>query len=97
MVAGITRDNALEIKDKAMFAVAVLAAQLKLEPDMPAIDRQLLSSQLANVNRALSRARDLEPAARQALARADLDRRAADEKARRATAIAQQRAAVGPK
>jgi hypothetical protein len=86
----LTAANALEIKDKAAFAAAVLLAQLKLEPDMPPIDRALLSNQLAAVNRIFSRARDLEPAAKAAIVKAEMDRRAADEKARRDAAMAAQ-------
>jgi len=86
----LTAANAMEIKDKACFAAAVLLAQLKLEPDMPPMDRALLSNQLATVNRILSRARDLEPASKAAIVKAEMDRRAADEKARRDAAIAAQ-------
>ena len=35
---GITSANALEVKEKATLAAAVLLAQLKLEPAMPAVD-----------------------------------------------------------
>ena len=94
---GINAGNALNVKDQAVYAVAVLLGQLKLEPDMPAIDRQLLSSQLVLVNRVLSKARDLEPAARAALAKADRDRKAADDKARRDAALQLQRASLPPR
>jgi hypothetical protein len=86
----LTAANALDIKDKASFAAAVLLAQLKLEPDMPPMDRALVSNQLAIVNRILLRARDLEPAAKAAIVKAEMDRRATEEKARRDAAIAAQ-------
>jgi hypothetical protein len=89
---GISPDNALEVKDKTLFAAAVLLAQLKLEPDMPAIDRALLTGQLVNVNHVLTRARDLEPLAKAAKARAERERKIAEEKAKRDAAIAAQKA-----
>ena len=58
---------------------------------MLAIDRNLLSTQLGTVNRILSRARDLEPLAKAAIARAEQEKRIAEEKARRDAAIAAQR------
>jgi len=88
---GITPANALEVKDQALFAAAVLLAQMKLEPEMPAIDRALLSSQLQNANRVLSRARDLESLARAAKTRAAQERKIAEEKAKRDAAIAAQK------
>ena len=91
---GITASNALEVKDKSLLAAAVLLAQLKLEPEMPPVDRALLHGELENVNRVLGRARDLEPLAKAALVRADVERKAADEKARREAAIAAQKKPV---
>lgn len=87
---GITASNALEVKDKALYAAAVLLAQLKLEPDMAAVDRGLLSTQLATVNRILARARELETAAKAAALKAQQDQRIADEKARRDAAAARE-------
>ena len=92
---GITAGNALEVKDKALFAAAVLLGQLKLEPEMPGVDRALLYGQLGNVNRVLGRARDLEPLAKAALVRAEQEKKAAEEMARREAAIAAQRKAGG--
>ena len=92
---GITTSNALEVKDKSLFAAAVVLAQLKLEPDMPAIDQAHLTAQLTNVNHVLSRARDLEPLARAAQIRAAQERKAAEEKARRDAAIAAPKASPG--
>jgi len=94
---GITAGNALEVKDKALFAAAVLLGQLKLEPEMPGVDRALLYGQLTDVNRVLGRARDLEPLAKAALVRAEQEKKAAEEKARREALIAGQRAATKPK
>jgi hypothetical protein len=88
---GITAANALEVKDQSLRAAAILLAQLRLEPDMPAVDRGLLSMQLGTVNRILSRSRDLEPLARATLARAEQEKRNAEEKARRDAAVAAQR------
>ena len=88
---GITPANALEVKDRALFAAAVLLAQMKMEPEMPAPDHALLASQLQNVNRVLSRARDLESLARSAKIRAAQERKIADEKAKRDAAIAAQK------
>jgi hypothetical protein len=85
---GITATNALEVKDQSLFAAAVLLAQLKLEPDMPPADRRMLSTELQNVNRVLARARDLEPAAKAAKIRAEQERKAAEEKAKRDAAAA---------
>jgi hypothetical protein len=92
---GIAPANALAVKDKSLFAAAVVLAQLKLEPDMPAIDRAYLTAQLANVNHVLSRARDLEPLAKAAQVRAEQERKAAEEKARRDAAIAAPKAPPG--
>ena len=79
---GITVDNAIDIKDKALLAHAILLAQIKLQPDMPGADRQLLSGQLTNVNHVLTRANELEPQAKAAQAKADRAKKIADEKAK---------------
>jgi len=92
---GISTGNALEVKDKALFAAAVLRAQLTLEPGMPAVDRALLSGQLGTVNRVLSRARELEAAAKAALAKAERERKLAEEKARREAAKQRQKGTAG--
>ena len=63
-VLGVTVDNALDIKDKAAFARAVLVTQLKLEPGMPTVDKNFLNQQVAEVQRVLARAADLEGKAR---------------------------------
>ncbi len=76
---GITADNDLDVKDKAELAHAILLAQIKLEPDMPPADKQLLYGQLTNVNHVLSRTAELEPQARAAA----LKKKLADEKAKR--------------
>jgi hypothetical protein len=65
-LSGITLNNALELKDKATWASTVLLAQLKVEPEMPESDRALILTQLTNVRRILTRARQLEPAAKAA-------------------------------
>jgi hypothetical protein len=88
---GITPANALDIKDRALYAAAILLAQMKLEPEMPVIDRALLASQLQNVNRVLSRARDLETLARAVKIRAEQERRIVEDKAKRDAAIAAQK------
>ncbi len=93
---GITAADAMEIKDKAAFAAAVLLAQLKLEPGMDAVDRGFISGQLADVNRVLSKARELEPAAKMAAARADQDSKAAAAKAQRDAAVARAQASTRP-
>jgi hypothetical protein len=80
---GIGAGNAIEVKEKAAYASAVLRAQLKLEPDMPGVDRQLIAGQLAAVNRILSKAVSLEPAARMAQQKAERDRKMAEDRARR--------------
>ncbi len=81
-LAGITARNALEVKDRALYASAVLLAQLRLEPDMPTIDRIFLSRELGYVRDALARALDLEPAARALKDREEQDRELAAERAR---------------
>jgi hypothetical protein len=63
-LSGITVDNALDVKDKAELAHALIAGQIKLEPQMPPADHQLLYAQLTNVNHVLSRCAELESAAR---------------------------------
>ncbi|MGN6369149.1 MAG: hypothetical protein ACTHN5_12880 [Phycisphaerae bacterium] len=63
-LSGITVDNALDLKDKALFARALISAQLRLEPQMPPADRQLLSSQLTVISPIISKCTQLEPAAR---------------------------------
>lgn len=83
-LAGIGVQNCLEVKEKALYASAVLLAQLRLEPEMPGVDRMLLTGQLAVVRRVLGRAMDLEPAARMALEKAEREKKAAEERARRA-------------
>jgi len=96
-LAGINASNALDVKDHALLAAAVILGQLKLEPDMPSVDRSFLSNQLGNVNRVLTRAREMEPLARAALDRAERDRRIAEDKAAREAAIAAQKAAIKSK
>jgi hypothetical protein len=63
-LSGITVDNALDVKDKALFARALISAQLRLEPQMPPADRQLLSGQLSALSPIISKCSQLEPAAR---------------------------------
>ena len=63
-LSGITVDNALDVKDKALFARALVSAQLRLEPQMPPADRQLLSSQLSALSPIISKCSQLEAAAR---------------------------------
>jgi hypothetical protein len=63
-LAGISVDNAIDIKDKALLAHALILGQIKLEPDMPAPDKVLLYTQLGNINHIVSRASELEPQAR---------------------------------
>jgi hypothetical protein len=82
-LAGITVGNAIEVKRTAMYASAILQAQLKLEPNMPAVDRVQISAQLQNVSRVLSHAGQLEPAARIAAEKAERERKIAEERARR--------------
>ncbi|HVT79779.1 MAG TPA: hypothetical protein VHM90_03910 [Phycisphaerae bacterium] len=86
-LSGITLTNAIELKEKSQLAAALLLAQLKLEPTMPQIDRVFLATQLATVNRVLNRARDLEPQARAALAKAEQQKRMEEAKAQRDAAI----------
>ncbi len=93
-LSGITLTNALEVKDQAQFAAALLLGQLRLDPEMASVDRTFLGGQLASVNRILSRARDLEPQAKAAVARAQQDQRIAAEKAQRDAAMAGQKAAT---
>jgi len=62
-LSGVTLSNALEVKKKAAYASAILLAQLKLEPEMPAMDKVFISGQLTTVRRVLARAMELEPAA----------------------------------
>jgi hypothetical protein len=93
----ITASNAIDVKENATYAAAVLLAQLKLEPAMPAVDKGMLYNQLAIVNRIKGRAADLESAAKAAIIRAEQDRRAAEEKARRDAAISAQKARTQPK
>jgi hypothetical protein len=79
---GISVENALDIKDKALLAHAILLAQMKLQPDMPGVDKQLLGTQLTNINHILSRCNELEPQAKAAQAKADRAKKLADEKAK---------------
>jgi hypothetical protein len=83
MLQGISVSNAIEVKKQAAYAAAILHAQLKLEPQMPVVDRVLLGTQLQNVNRVLSRANELEPAAKAALEKAEREKRMAEERAKR--------------
>lgn len=92
---GITASNAIELKQQAAFASAVLQGQLKLEPTMPPADRALLATQLSTVSRILARARDLEPAARMALQRQELERKRAEARAKRDDQRARARIAMG--
>jgi len=68
-VLGVTVDNAIDVKEKAAFAHAVLLAQLRLEPAMPTVDKVFLNQQLAEAQRVLARAADLEGKARTKLLR----------------------------
>jgi hypothetical protein len=92
---GITLTNAIEVKAQAALAAAVLQGQLKLEPEMAPPDKAVLGGQLVTVSRILSRARDLEPAAKMAAQRAELERQRAEAKARREEERARARAALG--
>jgi len=95
-LAGITAANAVDVKDKATFAEAVLLAQIKLEPEMSGVDKGFVSGQLADVNHVLARARELEPAAKMAAVRAEQEKKATAEKARRDAAAARAQAATRP-
>ena len=86
-LSGITLTNALEVKDQSQLASALLLGQLKLEPDMSQLDRTFLTTQLTTVNRILSRARELEPQARAAIAKAEQQKRMDAEKAQRDAAL----------
>jgi hypothetical protein len=77
---GITVDNAIDVKDKALYANAVLQAQMKLEPTMPAADRRILVNQVAVVQQILGRARTLEPQARALAAKAEAEKKAATQR-----------------
>jgi hypothetical protein len=79
----IGASNALDVKEKANYAAAVLLAQLRLEPGMPPVDKGNLYNQLAIVNRIRAKATEMESSARAAMLKAEMERRAADEKARR--------------
>lgn len=94
-LAGITVGNALEVKEKALYASAVLIGQLKLEPRMPNVDRVLLTGQLISVRRMLARALELEPQARMALQRQEQERRRAEARAKQEAE--RQRNASGPR
>lgn len=80
---GITVSNTLEVREKAYLASAVLTAQLKLEPDMPNLDRLFLAEQARNVQAILARVSQTLPGALAAKEKADREKRIADEKAAR--------------
>lgn len=80
---GITVANTLEVREKALYAAAILGAQMKLEPDMPAIDRLFLAEQSRNVQAVLARTSQTLPGAMAAKEKADREKRLADEKAAR--------------
>jgi hypothetical protein len=92
---GITAANALEVKEQAALASAVLQGQLKLEPDMLPSDRALVGGQLLTVSRILSRARDLEPAAKMAIQKAEIEQQRAQAKARQEEARTRAAATFG--
>ena len=76
----------LEVQDKALFAMAVLRGQLNLEPEMPGVDKALLSNQLQMVSRVLGKSRSMELAAKTEKAKAEKEQRIAAEKARQEAA-----------
>lgn len=80
---GITIANTLEVRDKALLASAILTAQLKMEPDMPSIDRLFLAEQARHVQAIVARTSQLLPAAMAAKEKAEREKRLADEKAAR--------------
>jgi hypothetical protein len=80
---GITATNAIEVKKQAGYASAILLAQMKLEPQMPVVDRIHLGTQQQTVLRILSRASDLEPAAKALIEKAEREKRMAEERVRR--------------
>lgn len=82
-LSGLTITNAIEVKEQATLAWTILQAQLKLEPKMSAADRQTLTNAAQNVNRVRNRAAELEPLAKAALAKAEKDKKAAEDRARR--------------
>jgi hypothetical protein len=97
-LSGISIGNAIEVKKQAVYASAVLTAQLMLEPAMDSVDKALLVSQLSMVNRIRSRASTLEPLAQSAKLREQLaqahtqeQQNKANEKARRDAALAEAR------
>ena len=61
---GITVDNAIDLKDKAQFAHALVFAQIRLDPQMPVADRTLLYNQLTNISHIVTKCSELEPAAK---------------------------------
>lgn len=77
----ITVANTLEVRDKAQYASAILSAQMKLEPDMPPIDRLYLAEQSRNVQAVLTRTTQTLPGALAAKEKADREKRLAEEKA----------------
>ncbi len=79
-LSGITPANAIEVREKALYAAAILGAQLKLEPGMPAIDRLVLAEQSRHVQAVLARANSLLPAAAALKEKAEREKRAAEEK-----------------
>lgn len=81
-LAGINVSNALEVKEKCLYASAVLLAQIRLEPEMPTVDRVFLSQRLSYIRQALAKAMEFEPWARMALERAERERKIAEERAR---------------
>ena len=81
-LAGISAGNCLEIKERTLYASAVLSAQLKLEPDMPTADHNLLTTQLVLVRRILAKALEYEPQAHIIQAREERDRKLAEERAK---------------
>jgi hypothetical protein len=70
---GIDLSNAIEVRENASHAVAILAAEAKLTMDLPITQRLKTLGELASANRVLWRARELEPAARMAEQRAAIE------------------------
>jgi len=69
-LAGINVGNALEVRDRALFAIALLQAQKKIEPEMSAGDKTFVTQQLAEIGRVLQKANVYAPAAQAAKDRA---------------------------
>jgi len=82
-LAAITLTKAPALKEQANLAAAIISAQLKLEPDMPLVDKTFLHQHAGNIRAIIAKCTELEPLARAAAEKAERERKINEAKTNR--------------